>query len=306
MKHISILLSAIILAAGCDERPKNDLARVFSYKVGKVEIVQLTDQEANISPSILNVKDPDNYTGLTPDKGFVNATSSYMLRSGDKKYLFDTGIGDWMSTNMHGIGEHTRNIQKIFFTHLHMDHFGRMIWQNSIMYPNAQLYIPKAEFEYWTSDENLAANPNNGTNFLKVREMLEAYKDRITLFEPASIEAGGTVLEDGITAFAAPGHTPGHTMYLIESGKKKLLIWGDITHATYVQVAFPEVSVRYDIDPKQAAETRRKVLEFAAANKIPVAGMHIVYPGIGTITEKDGQYTFKPVRARYRPFTGNQ
>lgn len=303
MTRISILLASALLTAGCNDFGGTTLVKIFKYKMGKTEVIQLTDIEARISPNILAVEDPMNYTGAVSESGFTNATSSYLLRSEGRTYLFDTGMGGGMVTNLEGVGEVHGNIEKIFLTHMHMDHIGELIKYDRIAFPRAHLYIPRAEYEYWMNDDNMAANPK--TPFLKARAVLDVYKDRITLFDPASIEDGGTELEEGITAFAAPGHTPGHTIYLVESGRKKLLIWGDITHLTELQVKYPELSVRYDTDPAQAAATRAEVLKYASDNKIPVAGMHIIYPGFGKIKAKDGKYNFAPVRAKQRPFTGD-
>ncbi len=303
MKRVLILLAATVLFTGCQEMLNNNWARVFKYDMGKTEIIQLTDLEAPISPSVLDVKDPMNYSGLMKDKGgSVYAVNSYMLRSKDKKYLFDTGNGGWMNMNLDGIGENFHDIEKIFMTDMHMDHIGGMVKYDRKTYPNAHLYIPQPEYDYWMSDEEMT-NAKNKAAFNKAREVIEYYKDDITLFDPATISEGGTILEDGITAFHAPGRTPGHTIYLIESGKKKLLIWGDLTYMTEVQTMFPDISVIYDNDSKQAAATRREVMEFAATNNIPVAGAHIIYPGIGTLQKQGDGYLFKPVKARKRQQT---
>ncbi len=98
----------------------------------------------------------------------------------------------------------------------------------------------------------------------------------------------------GIYAIATYGHTPGHTSFLLESGKEKLLIWGDLAHAMAVQMPHPEISVTYDFDPRQAADIRKKMLEYVSKNNIPIAGMHIAYPAVGKISEKGSGYTFTP------------
>jgi len=103
----------------------------------------------------------------------------------------------------------------------------------------------------------------------------------------------------GVSAIAAYGHTPGHTMFLVESGGKKLLVWGDLTHAMAIQMPRPSVSVTYDSDPVAAAEARKEVLKYVSENKIPVAGMHVAYPGVGgveTDPENPGGYKFIPIK----------
>ncbi|MDD4019927.1 MAG: hypothetical protein PHV28_18520, partial [Kiritimatiellae bacterium] len=122
------------------------------------------------------------------------------------------------------------------------------------------------------------------------QRIADAYAGRFRLFHPQELDAGNPdPLLRNIVAFAATGHTPGHTVYLVEGKEKKLLIWGDITHAAPVQVPHPEVAVTYDVDPAQAVATRRRVLAFAVTNKILyVGGMHFAYPGIGQLYQQQG------------------
>jgi glyoxylase-like metal-dependent hydrolase (beta-lactamase superfamily II) len=110
----------------------------------------------------------------------------------------------------------------------------------------------------------------------------------------------------GIRAVAAFGHTPGHTLYMLETNQIslitgrdeifRLLIWGDLTHAMAIQMPFPQVAVTFDVDNEKAVAARKKVLEFVAKNNITVAGIHNAYPGIGYLKElPNGGYQYTPV-----------
>ncbi len=121
--------------------------------------------------------------------------------------------------------------------------------------------------------------------------VLELYKpNALTLYTLDDVPTD----RDGIFAIEAFGHTPGHTVFLVVSGGEKLLVWGDIAHAMAVQMPRPEISVRYDVDPDAARASRLKILEYAATNRIPVAGMHIPYPGVGTVEKAAQGYKFTP------------
>jgi glyoxylase-like metal-dependent hydrolase (beta-lactamase superfamily II) len=99
--------------------------------------------------------------------------------------------------------------------------------------------------------------------------------------------------EDGITPVAAYGHTPGHTMFLVRDGGEQLLIWGDLTHAMAVQMPHPEISVRYDVDPVSARESRLRVLSRVASAGIPAVGMHIPATKAGRVTANGEGYGFR-------------
>ena len=86
------------------------------------------------------------------------------------------------------------------------------------------------------------------------------------------------------------------TVYRVESGNAKFIIAGDFLHVALVQFPHPEISASYDIDQKTAAASRRQILDYAAANKIPIGGMHIVYPGVGNVEYEGNGFRFMPAR----------
>jgi len=95
-----------------------------------------------------------------------------------------------------------------------------------------------------------------------------------------------------ISAVAAYGHTPGHTVYLLESVGKKLLIIGDLLHVAPVQFHVPSINATYDMDASSSASIRRQILSYAAQNKIPVGAIHVAYPGIVTLEAENMENGF--------------
>ncbi|MEK0086161.1 hypothetical protein [Benzoatithermus flavus] len=87
----------------------------------------------------------------------------------------------------------------------------------------------------------------------------------------------------GIRALATPGHTPGHTRFLLKSAGERLLVWGDIVHNTYVQFSRWQTTIAFDPDQKQAAATRKRMLGMSAKDLLLVTGMHLPFPGIGHV-----------------------
>ena len=169
----------------------------------------------------------------------------------------------------------------MLLTHAHGDHTGGLLVDDGPAFPNAKVIVSLLEYE-WSE---------------QIREILEKYGDNFETMTPGAIESGGQELTPGIYAVEAYGHTPGHTMYMLNSGGQKLLIWGDLAHAMAIQMPRPAVTVTFDVDTAAAAATREKVLKFVSENEIAVAGMHIPYPGIGDIAvdpENPGGYKFVP------------
>ncbi len=88
---------------------------------------------------------------------------------------------------------------------------------------------------------------------------------------------------------ALPGHTPGHSGYVIGDEKDSLLIWGDIVHFPHIQVEHPDVTIAFDSDPAAAAATRKRLLERVATDKLIVSGMHFNAPITATVKQAAAQ-----------------
>jgi glyoxylase-like metal-dependent hydrolase (beta-lactamase superfamily II) len=124
--------------------------------------------------------------------------------------------------------------------------------------------------------------------------VINVYKSNLKLFDAQALNDTATDLIPGVKAFAAYGHTPGHTAFMFESDGVKLLVWGDLTHAMRIQMPCPEVAVTYDVDPVAATQSRKEILEYVSRHKIPVAGMHIAFPAMGAVSSgQENGYIFK-------------
>ena len=118
-------------------------------------------------------------------------------------------------------------------------------------------------------------------NLLPVRDRLVFYKD-------------GQEFLPGIQAMAAPGHTVGHHMFMITSGDKSFAFLGDLTHHAVLLLEKPLMEFSYDTDPKQAAQSRVKMLTMLAANKTPVMSYHFAWPGYGHVAKAGDGFHYYP------------
>jgi len=140
--------------------------------------------------------------------------------------------------------------------------------------------VPAAEAAFWGDDANQAkANGFNKGQFAGNKKTLEGLQ--VTPYEADKEVA------PGITAVAAPGHTPGHMAFVVASGSSKILVQSDVTNIPALFLRNPEWQVTFDNDPVLAIATRRKVYDMAAVEKMTVVGYHFPFPCVGHV-EKDG------------------
>ena len=160
-----------------------------------------------------------------------------------------------------------------------------------VAFPNAEVAVSELDYKFWL-DEGIASRaPSDMQGFFKLaRDAMKLYGDRVKRF------TAPTEVSPGVQALPAPGHTIGHTMYRISSGKDQLLIWGDIVHVQALQFARPGASLAFDSDQAQAAATRKRVFDMSAKDGVMVAGMHLSFPGLGYVERGAGGYAYAPAQ----------
>jgi glyoxylase-like metal-dependent hydrolase (beta-lactamase superfamily II) len=223
-----------------------------------------------------------------------------VLNTGDKLVLFDTGMGSStmfgpttgkLLASLKAAGIDPKDIDAVVATHAHCDHvWGIMADDGSRHFPNAQIYISQADFDYWTDEAKLAMkDPAYMKPFVEgARKNLLPNRDRIVFIKD------GQEFLPGIQAMAAPGHTVGHTVFMITSDGKTLAAIGDLTHHQVLLVEKPRIEFAYDTDSKQSANTRVRVLDMLAANRIPLIAYHFPWPGVGHVAKNGDGFRYFP------------
>ena len=268
---------------------------VRTYKVGEFDISLLSEGQSDGNNSNLIGADEEMMKKYVPNGTYPTAVNTFLIRTPDRLVLVDTGFGRELFKNMKSLGVEAEQIDAVLLTHMHGDHIGGLLVDGKAAFPKAKLYLAQQEHDYWTNEEIMKTFPENRQGgFKNSQAAIAAYSAAVELFSPTGLGAGSELLP-GVTPAAAFGHTPGHTVYMVESGTEKLLIWGDLTHAMAIQMPVPEVAMTYDVDPEMAVASRLAVLKYVSENKIPVAGMHIPHPAVGSVAPSNGGYAFEPL-----------
>jgi glyoxylase-like metal-dependent hydrolase (beta-lactamase superfamily II) len=278
-------------------------AYFYRFPLGDAEITVVSDGPLPLGPpkgTFVGVPDEevkkmlsDNF--LSPDN-VVLEQNSPIVNTGDKLILFDTGMGTAKNfgpttgrqqKSMKEAGIKPEDIDAVVFSHAHIDHIGGVVDESGkVLFPNAQYYIAQSDVDFWT-DESKAGGPLKDF-IVHARKNLMPVRDRLVFFKD------GQEFLPGIQAISAPGHTVGHTIFMVTSNGKSFVYLGDLTHHPILLLEKPRMQFSYDTDPKQAAETRVKLLDMIAANKIPVMAYHYAWPGVGHIAKTAEGFHYYP------------
>jgi glyoxylase-like metal-dependent hydrolase (beta-lactamase superfamily II) len=285
---------------------KTQVPGYYRMQLGQFEITALYDGRIELDTQLLKNVQPGDLDRLLKrffvgNPKMATSVNAYLINTGPHLVLVDAGAGKLFGDGLGHIAENIKaagydpsQVDTILITHMHGDHIGGLNdAEGKPVYPNANIFVAKAESDFWLSEENAEKAPDEQKRFFNMaRDISSQYlaNGKWQTFVP-----GGEWVP-GIRAMDAKGHTPGHTAYVIGSDKQKLVIWGDVVHAYAVQFAKPGTSIDFDIDRKQAVMTRCALMKTLAADGSWIAGMHLPFPGLGHIrAEGQGSYAWVPI-----------
>jgi glyoxylase-like metal-dependent hydrolase (beta-lactamase superfamily II) len=277
----------------------------YRFKIGAIEATVISD-----GPLELGAPQPELFKGVTKDEFGKALTDNFLptdsfrleqnalvINTGDKLVLIDTGTGFQKSfgphsgkllANLKAAGIDPKDVDAVAITHAHPDHCWGLIDESGAKnFPNAQVYLSEEDFKFWTDTANA---PNDmlksfveGTKkqLLPIRERIEFIKD-------------GQEFIPGIQAISAPGHTVGHTVFMITSQGKQLCNTGDLAHHHVISLEKPRVEFAFDTDGKQGAATRAKIFGMLAAQRIPIVSYHFPWPGVGYLGKQGDGFRYYP------------
>ena len=180
----------------------------------------------------------------------------FLVRVSGVIVLVDTGAGpkglwdDWgpepesqerLLPELRGHGVEPEDVDIVFLTHDHIDHVGWNAYEDGTPVFSRARYL--LHEEALASARGRAGPIHIDRCILGIEDRLETVRD-------------GEEVAPGVTVTALPGHAAGHVGLRV--GDEELIVADAVLHPA--QLDHPEWTFAYDDDPREAIETRRRIL----------------------------------------------
>ena len=270
-----------------------------AFKIGDIEVLALSDGTSKVPGTMYfagTTKEQwDKHSRWQDHEGNIEFQfASFLIRTGGRQVLIDTGLGDVKFGPMSGgalLGEMAsagikpEDIDVVFLTHLHFDHAGACAKDGQPVFPNAIYRWSSAENDFWTT----TGNPNDPTRTLfSQKNMVSVIGEK---FQAAD---DGVAIAPGVNVISTPGHTPGHASVVVSSGQERAFILGDAISCP-AQLEETEWSGLGDMDPKLARQTQEAVAQEIEKSGALLAAAHFPRLTFGRVLRGEGRRYWAPV-----------
>ncbi|MEI4484787.1 MBL fold metallo-hydrolase [Frigidibacter sp. MR17.14] len=214
-----------------------------------------------------------------PVEASINFFHPVVVRTPGAVLLFDTGLApEGVTGAMAAAGIEPSEITHVVLTHMHGDHIGGLSGPSGETFPQATPVAGRIEFDHWAQAGN------------------EGFDAKVRPLEPRmTFLADGDSVVEGVTAELAPGHTPGHMIFNLESEGARLVLTADTANHYVWSLGHPDWEVRFDADKATAAETRKRVFGRIADERLAFIGYHMPFPATGHVARTEDGFRFVPI-----------
>jgi len=275
----------------------------YRTMLGDFEITVINDGTVDLPIDKL-LSEPASLTDATLKKSFLaspleTSDNAFLINTGSRLVLVDTGAGTLFGptlgkliSNLRAAGYAPEQVDDILLTHMHPDHVGGLVANGQRVFPNAMIHADEHEAAYWLSKANMDKAPADSKGFFQ--GAMASVQPYIDAGKFQSFNSNAEIVP-GVSSVASPGHTVGHTAYLVQSKGQDLLLVGDSIHVGSVQFNDPSVTIAFDTDAKEAADSRAKVFTRAYQDGALVGAAHLSFPGLGHVSAKGKAWQWIPV-----------
>jgi len=272
---------------------------VYRYTIGEFELTALYDgiwYRPIGDKFIRNAPFAEVESALAqafmPTDKLTTPFTTLIVNTGKKLVLLDTGTGGQIAPsagmiveNLAAAGLSPKAVDLIVISHFHPDHInGIKDKDNALIFPNAEILVPAAEWAFWMDDANMnAAAADLKLTFRNQRRIFADIAGQVTRFEP------GKEVTPGISTLPAPGHTPGTVVVTLASARESALFCGDVLHHA-IQVYHPRWNSFVCADAELARASRRRVLEQCSGTGALLLPTHFGAPFSCRIEAKGGGF----------------
>jgi glyoxylase-like metal-dependent hydrolase (beta-lactamase superfamily II) len=281
---------------------------VRRMQLGTMEVIALNDgvlrrplgEEFVRNAPLANVQAELRMQGL-PTEFIDTPFTPFLVVDGGQRTLIDTGFADngppttgRLRANLNSIGLTPDSIDTVLISHFHGDHInGLRDRAGQLVFPRARILVPEPEYAFWMDDARMNAAPEAMRGaFMAVRRVFAGMPPgRVQMFTP------GIDVMPGIASVPAYGHTPGHTLFRVESLGQRFMYVADLTNIPELFARQPDWAVQFDMNADQARETRRRVFDMLVSQRMTAGGFHFPFPAFGTIARANNAgngYQFTP------------
>lgn len=203
----------------------------------------------------------------------------------------------WFTDGLASIGIRPDDVTAGFLSHAHGDHIDGFVGlDGKPLFPNAAIYTTPEEFSFWRQSQPDFSQSLRPPSWIP--GMIRNAQEKFEILAPQIQTVGvGTPLFGGlVTVEDGFGHTPGHSIFRIQSAGESLLHIVDLVHSHLLMFRDPAWSIALDQNPAQAVSARRRVFAQAVEERTRCCGFHVPWPGIGAIVSQGNAYAWVPER----------